>query len=120
MPTKRYVGKEKDEETGLYYIGARYYAHWLARWMADDPINNEYYNISHGHAERSHERVAMEFTASGYEYCYDNPVRFVDPTGEQAIPPPYDPSLKFSKLLMSNFDYASAMASFMTAPNSSL
>ena len=24
----RYTGKEKDEETGLYYHGARYYAAW--------------------------------------------------------------------------------------------
>jgi RHS repeat-associated protein len=33
----RYTGKEKDEETGLYYHGARYYACWLARWTAADP-----------------------------------------------------------------------------------
>ena len=30
----RYTGKEKDEETGLYYHGARYYAPWLGRWTA--------------------------------------------------------------------------------------
>src|SRR5262249_15023075 len=31
---KRYraTGKERDEETGLYYHGARYYAPWLGRW----------------------------------------------------------------------------------------
>jgi hypothetical protein len=28
----RYVGKERDEETGLYYMGARYYSPWLCRW----------------------------------------------------------------------------------------
>ena len=33
----RYTGKERDEETGLYYHGARYYAPWLARWTAADP-----------------------------------------------------------------------------------
>ena len=33
----RYTGKERDEETGLYYHGARYYAPWLARWSAADP-----------------------------------------------------------------------------------
>ncbi|WP_200819480.1 RHS repeat domain-containing protein, partial [Tolypothrix sp. NIES-4075] len=27
----RYTGKERDEETGLYYHGARYYAPWLGR-----------------------------------------------------------------------------------------
>ena len=27
----RYTGKERDDETGLYYNGARYYASWLGR-----------------------------------------------------------------------------------------
>ncbi len=34
----RYTGKERDEETGLYYHGGRYYACWLGRWTAADPI----------------------------------------------------------------------------------
>jgi len=40
VPAKRYryTGKERDEETGLYYHGARYYAPWLARWTAPDPL----------------------------------------------------------------------------------
>lgn len=33
----RYTGKERDEESGLYYHGARYYACWLGRWTACDP-----------------------------------------------------------------------------------
>ena len=32
-----YVGKEKDEETGLGYHSARYYASWLGRWCSSDP-----------------------------------------------------------------------------------
>ena len=28
----RYTGREQDAETGLYYVGARYYCPWLARW----------------------------------------------------------------------------------------
>jgi RHS repeat-associated protein len=34
----RYTGKERDEETGLAYHGARYYALWLGRWTSCDPI----------------------------------------------------------------------------------
>jgi RHS repeat-associated protein len=34
----RYTRKERDEENGLYYHGARYYACWLGRWTAADPI----------------------------------------------------------------------------------
>ena len=33
----RFTGKERDEESGLYYHGARYYAPWLARWVSCDP-----------------------------------------------------------------------------------
>ncbi|MGH8646446.1 MAG: RHS repeat-associated core domain-containing protein [Gammaproteobacteria bacterium] len=35
----RYTGKERDEETGLYYHGARYYAGWLRRWVSCDPLS---------------------------------------------------------------------------------
>ena len=34
----RFTGKERDEETGLYYHGARYYAPWISRWTAADPL----------------------------------------------------------------------------------
>ena len=37
----RFNGKEKDDETGLYYYGARYYAPWLCRWVSCDPIGME-------------------------------------------------------------------------------
>jgi RHS repeat-associated protein len=33
----RFSGKERDEETGFYYFGARYYAAWLGRWTSCDP-----------------------------------------------------------------------------------
>ncbi|MFZ5476697.1 MAG: RHS repeat-associated core domain-containing protein, partial [Myxococcota bacterium] len=37
----RYTGKERDEETGLSYHGARYYAPWLGRWLSPDPTGLE-------------------------------------------------------------------------------
>jgi RHS repeat-associated protein len=58
----RFAGKERDEETGLIYFGARYYAPWLARWTAPDPAE----------------------TAEGpnpYVYVANNPVIFTDPSG---------------------------------------
>ena len=33
----RFTGKERDEESGLNYHGARYYAPWLGRWISCDP-----------------------------------------------------------------------------------
>ncbi len=33
----RYIGKERDEETGFSYHSARYYVPWIGRWSAADP-----------------------------------------------------------------------------------
>jgi RHS repeat-associated protein len=33
----RHTGKERDEETGFYYHGARYRASWIGRWTSADP-----------------------------------------------------------------------------------
>jgi RHS repeat-associated protein len=79
----RYVGKERDEETGLYYMGARYYSPWLCRWCATDPILQEWYNYTTGQPNRNTKRNYTEIAASSYEYCYDNPVMFNDLSGEQ-------------------------------------
>ena len=38
----KYVGKERDEETGLYYYGARYYASWIGRFVSVDPLQDKY------------------------------------------------------------------------------
>ncbi|MEG4576207.1 SpvB/TcaC N-terminal domain-containing protein [Microcoleus sp. N3A4] len=62
----RYTGKERDEETGLYYHGARYYAPWLGRWTSCDPAE-----IVDG--------------LNIYTYVRNNPTNFVDPTGNDAI-----------------------------------
>lgn len=59
----RYTGKERDEESGLYYHGARYYIPWLARWTAVDPLENDY------------------SPQSPYNYGNSNPIIFYDPNG---------------------------------------
>ncbi|MEU9559639.1 SpvB/TcaC N-terminal domain-containing protein [Streptomyces fumanus] len=58
----RFAGKERDEETGLYRVGARYYAPWLGRWTSPDPA---------GFADG----------LNLYRYCGNNPVMFTDPDG---------------------------------------
>ncbi len=58
----KYSGKEKDEESGLYYHGARYYISWLCRWSQCDPIG-----IKDG--------------VNIYAYCSNNPVGMYDPSG---------------------------------------
>ena len=61
----RYTGKERDEETGLYYHGARYYAPWLGRWTATD------------------QRGLLD-GVNVYQYANSSPIIFVDLTGNQA------------------------------------
>jgi RHS repeat-associated protein len=64
---KRYrcTGKERDEESGLAYHGARYYAPWLGRWISCDPAGPlDGLNL--------------------YQYSRANPCRLSDPTGTQA------------------------------------
>lgn len=60
----RYTGKERDEESGLYYHGARYYAAWVGRWASCDP-------------------AGMVDGPNLYQYISSNPIRFSDPTGTQ-------------------------------------
>ena len=58
----RYTGKERDEENGFTYHGARYYAPWLGRWTACDPIG-----VGDG--------------TNVYQYVSANPIRLVDDLG---------------------------------------
>ena len=55
--------KEFDEETGLYYYGARYYDPRVSLWTTTDPLEEEYPNIT------------------TYGFCHNNPVVLVDPDG---------------------------------------
>jgi RHS repeat-associated protein len=66
----RYTGKEKDEETGLYYHGARYYAPWLGRWTAADPL---------GVARPGLPELNLYAAFAG------TPIGATDPTGTQSV-----------------------------------
>ena len=57
-------GKELDEETGLYYYGARYYDPRLSVWYSTDPMQEKYPWVS------------------TYGYCMNNPVNLYDANGE--------------------------------------
>ncbi len=56
--------KELDEETGLYYYGARYLDPTNAAWLSVDPLFEKYVGMT------------------PYGYCAGNPVKMVDPDGE--------------------------------------
>jgi RHS repeat-associated protein len=71
----RYIGMERDEETGLNYHGARYYAPWLGRWISTDPVG-----IGPG--------------LNLFTYAHDAPTRFLDTDGKK----PKKPQAKFGDI----------------------
>ena len=64
--------KEFDEETGLYYYGARYYDPRLSLWMSTDPAEEKYPGIS------------------TYSYCRNNPIVLTDIKGFYIFPVLYN------------------------------
>ena len=63
-----FSAKEKDSETGLSYFGSRYYSGDLSIWLSVDPQAAKYPSLS------------------PYVYCADNPIKLVDPNGEDVVP----------------------------------
>ena len=59
----KFSAKEKDQETGFNYHGARYYIDYMYVWMSPDPLSDEYPSTS------------------PYMYCSGNPVMRIDPNG---------------------------------------
>jgi RHS repeat-associated protein len=72
----RYSGKERDEETGLCYFGARYYACWLGRWTSCDPLG-------------------LVDGVCSYEYAKCEPTNLTDANGTQAGP--WEPLVRFGR-----------------------
>ena len=62
----KFNGKQFDEETGLYYYGARYMNPMASIWYGVDALTEKYP------------------TMAGMIYCMNNPVRLVDPDGNDS------------------------------------
>ncbi len=68
----RYAGYERDTESGMDYVRARFYKTAHGRWQSPDPLGG------------------------GFKYAANNPVAFFDPSGLLTCPPggghdPHDP-----------------------------
>jgi len=65
----RYRGYYYDAESGLFYVGSRYYDPVIGRFISpDEQINNDHI-----------------LGANLYAYCYNNPVMLSDPDGRTPI-----------------------------------
>ena len=60
----KFNGKQFDEETGLYYYGARYLNPVISLWYGVDPMQEKSPFIS------------------TYVYTFNNPIHFIDPNGK--------------------------------------
>ena len=61
----KFTGKERDEETGYDFFGARNYTSAASIWLSVDPLADKYPGIS------------------PYAYCAWNPMKYVDPDGRE-------------------------------------
>ncbi len=76
---RMYAGKERDQEAGFDYFGARYYASGGGRFTNVDPghVNGDIYDPQSWNA---------------YAYARSNPLRFIDPFGFGECPASTDTS----------------------------
>ena len=85
----RFTGKEMDEETGLYYYGARYLDPKYSRWLSGDPALSDYIPKApiDDEAKKHNENlpgmggVFNVVNLHLYHYAGNNPVKYTDPTG---------------------------------------
>ena len=79
--------KEFDEETGLYYYGARYYEPKVSLWISVDPISIYDPSNSENYIDGEHNDGVYNYkNLNPYVYCYQSPVSLIDPNGKQALP----------------------------------
>jgi RHS repeat-associated protein len=89
----RFTGKELDEETGLYYYGARYLDPRTSRWLSADPALGEYLPSAPVNDEARRRNgnlpgmggVYNYVNLHVYHYAGNNPVKYVDPDGRTPV-----------------------------------
>jgi len=69
----KFTGKERDSESGLDNFGKRYFGSSLGRFMSPDPVMVSW------------RRMVNPQLWNAYSYVGNNPLRFVDPNGEELV-----------------------------------
>lgn len=73
----RFTGKERDEETGLYYFGERYLDGKVSRWLSCDPALSEYMGGTSAGCGGAYNSLNLNL----YHYAGNNPIKYTDPDG---------------------------------------
>lgn len=74
----KFTGQPIDEETGLYYYGARYLSPRYSRWISADPALYKYVSDSSNSTSGG---IFNFINLNFYHYCGNNPIKFIDPDG---------------------------------------
>jgi RHS repeat-associated protein len=86
---QKFTQKERDNESGLDYFLARYYSSAQGRFTSPDEFQggpDEFWILGTGDSEKQalpYADTTNPQSLNKYQYCYNNPVRYVDPDGHQ-------------------------------------
>jgi len=85
---QRFTSKERDTESGLDYFGARYYSGAQGRFISPDEFTggpDELYYFANDAADNPtfYADLFEPQSLNKYQYCYNSPLRYVDPDGHQ-------------------------------------
>lgn len=82
---KKFTGQEEDPESSLYYYGSRYYDPSIGRFTGQDPVfqaMGDEARIKEITGKSQQELLADPQSLNAYSYSRNNPLRYIDDTGE--------------------------------------
>lgn len=87
---QRFTGKERDNETGLDYFGARYYSSAQGRFTSPDP-QNIIFEKDQGKNAEERDQILKSYLFqpqnwNKYTYTRNNPLAYTDPNGRCSAP----------------------------------